>query len=189
MVTRTTTATLSSKKRGWVFQGSAHQYGRSGLEDDVQKQLTEAGVPFEYETLKLKYEMPATVHTYTPDFKLPNGIIIETKGIFDADDRKKHLLVKAQHPDLDIRFVFTNSKQRLTKSKVLSPAAFKAWLLETQGKTVGFSKDQRAALKEQFEAGTKSRGDTYATWCHKHGFLYADKLIPASWISEPPKDQ
>jgi hypothetical protein len=53
--------------------------------------------------------------TYTPDFILANGIIIETKGRFIATDRRKHLAIKKQHPKLDIRFVFTNSNSRLYK--------------------------------------------------------------------------
>lgn len=32
--------------------------------------------------------------------------------------------------------------------------------------------------------GSKS---TYATWCEKHGFQYADKLIPEAWLLEPKK--
>ena len=55
---------------------------------------------------------------------LPNGIIVETKGIFDSDDRKKHTLIQTQHPELDIRFVFTNSKAKLYKG---SPTTYGAW--------------------------------------------------------------
>jgi hypothetical protein len=32
--------------------------------------------------------------------------------------------------------------------------------------------------------GSKS---TYATWCEKHGFKYADKLIPPEWLAEPTR--
>jgi hypothetical protein len=32
-----------------------------------------------------------------------------------AADRKKHLLVKEQNPNMDIRFVFSNSKNKITK--------------------------------------------------------------------------
>ena len=32
-----------------------------------------------------------------------------------ASDRRKHLAIKKQHPKLDIRFVFTNSKAKLSK--------------------------------------------------------------------------
>ena len=93
--------------------GIKHGY-RSGLEDKVSKQLQESGVPFEYETLKVQYEVNE-IRRYTPDFILPNGIIIETKGRFVAADRKKHLLIQQQHSHLDIRFVFSNSRAKLNK--------------------------------------------------------------------------
>ena len=72
-------------------------------------------------------------------------MIVETKGIFEVADRQKHLLVKQQHPGLDIRFVFSRSKSPIRKG---SPT-------------------------------------TYANWCVKNGFLFADKLIPQDWIDEP----
>ncbi len=33
-----------------------------------------------YEGYTLRYTVPAKVGRYTPDFLLPNGIVIETKG-------------------------------------------------------------------------------------------------------------
>ena len=117
---------------------------RSGLEDRISDQLKSLSVPVKYEEFKIKYLVPESLHTYTPDFELPNGIIIESKGRFVAADRKKHLLVQQQHPKLDIRFVFSNSKAKISK-------------------------------------GSKT---SYADWCIKHGFLYADKLIPEEWINE-----
>ncbi len=69
---------------------------------------------YDYESIKIEWE-DLTYRTYTPDFILNNGIIIETKGRFLASDRKKHVAIKKQHPDLDIRFVFTNSKNKLQK--------------------------------------------------------------------------
>ena len=86
---------------------------RSGLEDRLAQQLENAGVPKVYEKYSIAYEIPATKHHYTPDFILPNGIIIEAKGIFEAADRKKHLLIRQQYPNLDIRFVFSNAKTRI----------------------------------------------------------------------------
>jgi hypothetical protein len=50
-----------------------------------------------------------------PDFVLPNGIIIETKGRFVTADRQKHILILEQHPHLDIRFVFSSSRTRISK--------------------------------------------------------------------------
>ena len=96
------------------------KYGyRSGLEDRISEQLKSLSVPFKYEEFKIKYEVHET-RTYTPDFELPNGIIVESKGRFVAADRKKHLLVKKQHPELDIRFVFSNSKAKITKGSKTS---------------------------------------------------------------------
>jgi hypothetical protein len=51
---------------------------------------------------------------YTPDFILPNGIIIEAKGRWLGSDRTKHLKVREAHPELDIRFCFQNAHNKLT---------------------------------------------------------------------------
>lgn len=92
------------------------KYGyRSGLEEKIATQLKNEGLDVEYEGDRIKYRVEKDC-TYTPDFKLPNGIYIETKGRFVVTDRMKHLLIKKQRPDLDIRFVFTNSKTRISKT-------------------------------------------------------------------------
>jgi hypothetical protein len=96
----------------WV----AKKYGfKSGLEEIISQQIESQGIKVEYETEKVPYIIPASNHTYSPDFKLPNGIRVETKGRFVAADRKKHLLVKEHNPHLDIRFVFSNSKNKISK--------------------------------------------------------------------------
>lgn len=87
---------------------------RSGLEKEVAAFLTERQKKVAYEKLKIEWE-DLRYRTYTPDFELDNGIIIETKGIFDNNDRRKHLEVKQQHPNLDIRFVFSNANAKLYK--------------------------------------------------------------------------
>jgi hypothetical protein len=126
-------------------QGIKYGY-RSGLEDKVSEQLKKSGVEFSYETFKIKWTL-LEQKTYTPDFIFPNGIIVETKGRFVTADRKKHLLVREQHPELDIRFVFSNSKAKISK-------------------------------------GSKT---SYADWCNKYKFQFADKLIPQEWLDEVPK--
>lgn len=87
---------------------------RSGLEKRTADFLNKRKVKFQYEEVKLKWQ-DLRIRTYTPDFVLSNGIIIETKGRFISSDRTKHLFVKSQHPDLDIRFVFSNPKAKLYK--------------------------------------------------------------------------
>jgi len=132
-----------ARKRYTKTQAAKVKGYRSGLEVDLDESLKQRGIDGEYEQHKIKYIKPATNHTYTPDFRLPNGIFIETKGRFVADDRKKHILIKDQYPELDIRFVFQNSKNKLRK-------------------------------------GSKT---TYADWCIKYGFKFADKEIPTDWFN------
>lgn len=119
---------------------------RSGLEKRTAAWLKLRKIKFEYEKLRLPYLVSET-RTYTPDFQLANGIIVETKGRFLPSDRKKHLLIKEQHPHLDIRFVFSNPNAKIRK-------------------------------------GSKT---SYADWCDKHGFLYAQEVIPIEWTREEPK--
>ena len=116
---------------------------RSGLEEDTAAYLKKKKVKFTYEKEKIKW-VDLKVRTYTPDFVLANGIIIETKGRFISVDRRKHKEIKKQFPELDIRFVFDNSRAKLYK-------------------------------------GAKS---SYGDWCKKHGFDYADKVIPDEWLEE-----
>jgi len=130
-------ATTKSKIRQQAIKNGY----RSGLEDVISEDLKKRGVDFGYETVKIKWQLIES-KTYTPDFILPNGVIIESKGRFVPDDRKKHLKVREQNPELDIRFVFSNSRNKIRK-------------------------------------GSKT---TYAMWCEKNNFLYADKRIPDKWI-------
>lgn len=79
-------------------------------------------VPVNYEVASLKYDVPARASKYTPDFILPNGIVVETKGRFVTADRQKHKLIKEQHPDLDLRFVFSNPKDKIGKKSATTYA-------------------------------------------------------------------
>jgi hypothetical protein len=125
------------------FEYAAGQY-RSGLEKQIREELEADDVSFSYECLHIPYKVQKT---YTPDIVLENGIIIEIKGLFDSEDRTKHKLVRQQHPELDIRFVF-----------------------------------QRASTKI-----SKTSKTTYADWCRKNGFQWAEKSIPRDWIQESGK--
>ena len=87
---------------------------RSGLEKETASFLKQKQKKVRYELLKIEWE-DLRYRTYTPDFVLDNGVIIETKGIFDSDDRRKHSEIRKQHPELDIRFVFSNARSKLYK--------------------------------------------------------------------------
>jgi hypothetical protein len=93
------------------------------LEDQVAAFLSENQIEVRYEKLKIEWT-DLRHRTYTTDFVLDNGIIIETKGRFTADDRRKHQEIKKQHPHLDIRFVFSNSKAKLYKG---SKTTYEEW--------------------------------------------------------------
>ena len=104
----------TSKGGYWGKMHDTSPY-RSGLEDLVSQQLERLGVKFRYEDVTLPYVRPSRKCRYTPDFLLPNGIIVETKGRFVTADRQKMLQVKEQHPDLDIRIVFSNPSAPISK--------------------------------------------------------------------------
>lgn len=119
---------------------------RSKLEASTAKALKQRGIDFSYEDVRVPWLIQ---RHYVVDFVLPNGIIVETKGRFLPSDRRKHIEIRRQHPTLDIRFVFSNSKATLYK-------------------------------------GSKT---TYAQWCDKRDFLYADKNIPPEWLKEKPNEE
>lgn len=101
---------------------------RSRLEEGIAESLESRGVEFEFEPSwgRLPYLAPAKKHVYTPDFYLTTDtgkvIIIESKGIWVYGDRYKHLLIRKQYPDLDIRFVFSNAKSRIRKGSATTYA-------------------------------------------------------------------
>ena len=76
---------------------------RSKLEERVAVLLQELGISYEYESAKVPYIIQ---HHYCPDFVLPNHVLLETKGYWDAKDRRKILAVKKDNPYLDLRMVF-----------------------------------------------------------------------------------
>jgi len=94
---------------------------RSGFEVTIAQQLRKnqkkQGFHWGYESDKFEYSI---VRTYTPDFfvttKSGKLILIEAKGRFLSSDRTKHKALKAQRPDLDIRFVFMRD-QYVSKAK------------------------------------------------------------------------
>ena len=131
---------------------------RSGLEEEAAAFLKSRQKKVEYEKLKIEWE-DLKYRTYTPDFELDNGIIIETKGLFSSADRRKHVEIQRQHPTLDIRFVFSNANAKLYKGAKsrycdwCEQKGFKwahrvipeGWLLEKGNR----SKEQRLKVKRR----------------------------------------
>ena len=94
----------------------SHKF-RSNFELGVVAAVSKHNVKVEYETKRIQYVTPPK--TYTPDFYFPDyDLYVECKGFLRMADRKKHLLIKEQHPQLDIRFVFVRADNKLSpKSK------------------------------------------------------------------------
>ena len=115
---------------------------RGTLEHGIVSELEDNNIKFQYETLKIQWEH-LTYRTYTPDFILDNGIIVEAKGRFLASERVRALAIKRQHPELDIRFVFTNSKTKLYKGY---PSSYGEWC-----KKNGFKYNDKVIPKEWAE--------------------------------------
>ena len=106
------------------FRG-LHEYSgdvfRSLFELQLARELKEKHkVKYEYERWQYEYfqKVPNGVcqdcdgthvskrQWYTPDFILPNGVVIEAKGYFTASDRTKLQAVRAAHDSIDLRLVF-----------------------------------------------------------------------------------
>ena len=93
---------------------------RSDLEGQVADQLEKQCVKYKFEPHWIRYSIEKK---YKPDFLLPNGILIEVKGWFKFDDQRKHKLIKAQCPELDIRFVFQKVNNKVQGGRFTN----KAW--------------------------------------------------------------
>lgn len=119
---------MAFKRNKIVRTKKTSETHRSGFETTVINESRSSGFDVAYEIGKIQYIIPEKLSTYTPDVIFPRPesmqevfanpkkfLIIEIKGRFVAKDRMKHSLVKKQHPELDIRFVFQRPYMTLDK--------------------------------------------------------------------------
>ena len=85
---------------------------RSGLEEKVADLLSELGISYEYESKKIPYVIQ---HNYTPDFILPNHVVLECKGYWEPADRRKIKTIVKDNPDIDLRMVFQSPYNTISK--------------------------------------------------------------------------
>ena len=85
------------------------------LERKNALELHRKGVDFLYEPCKIPYEVPTRTANYNPDLIINKWLVVEIKGRFVTKDRQKHLLFKKEHPDIVVRFVFSNPEQTISK--------------------------------------------------------------------------
>ncbi len=117
-------ATKARKRKSKLTAAQVkRKYGvKSGIEGYIKEQLNELGVNYKYEERKIPWVEPIHNRNYTPDFFIYDKnwdlqFIVESKGRFLTPDRHKHEWVKEQYPDMDLRFVFTNSEGKDTGYK------------------------------------------------------------------------
>lgn len=134
---------------------------RSGFEWLVARSLEDRELSFEYEPKDsvMAYEVHEK-KKYLPDFRLPNGIIVECKGRLTARDRKKLLLVKEQNPDVEIRLLFQYNNKLAPRSNTrygdwATKHGF-TWALESIPREWYASTDRRKRAKER---PRRNRGD------------------------------
>ena len=83
------------------------------FEHRVISDLEKREVSFEYEPHVIPYSVE---RKYIPDIFV-NGIYVEAKGYFRQDAQRKMKAVKAQHSDLDIRFLFQRANSPIKGAK------------------------------------------------------------------------
>jgi hypothetical protein len=87
-------------------RGRLRQF-KSKFEKRIHGELAEVGIESNYEAERIEYTIN---YKYSPDFPVTKKdgtfMYLEAKGIFEADDRRKHVAIKKQHPEHDIRFIF-----------------------------------------------------------------------------------
>ena len=98
-----------------------------------------------YEPDRLKFKQPEAIRTYIPDWKVRDGVYIETKGKLTVDDRKKMKWVKEQYPDYIFYIFFQNARVKLRKG---SKTSYGDWATKA-----GFIwSDKRAGLPAEWLA-------------------------------------
>ena len=110
-------------------RANALKYGyKSGLELTISEQIKQTEYELQYETETLNYVVPERKAKYTPDFVFTkrNGgtMYIETKGRWTTADRTKMKHVLQSNPGIDIRMVFQNPNQKLSKTSPTTDEAF-----------------------------------------------------------------
>ena len=99
---------------------------RSWFEVDIAIDALKSGIIFEYEKEHIIWIEPEKVRKYNPDYfvetKSGNLIIVEAKGRWTPEDRKKICYVTEQNPRLDVRMLFErdNTLSKSPKSKKYS---------------------------------------------------------------------
>lgn len=112
---------------------------RNKFEGRTESYLNGFEISFEYEIEKIPYTIKGFYKSdFTITTKSGRKIIVETKGYFRPEDKRKMAAVKKQHPELDIRILFyaPNRSYERWAIKHKIPYAFRVipldWIKEFQ---------------------------------------------------------
>ena len=126
---------------------------RSKLELTFEKILQDNEVDYEYEVTKIPYTVPQSDHKYIVDWTIRNGVLIETKGwLENLTERRKYQLIKEQHPEIDIRFVFANPQKacggvKMTHEEWALKYGFKYCSINDREQIVSWIKERKRKSK------------------------------------------
>lgn len=127
-----TSTTTKRKRLGVGEKVKLEQKTRSGLESKALDILNRNEIKYEYEPVngKIKYQRPATNHTYLPDIVI-DGVVYELKGYWQDRDKMVHII--NSNPHLEIIMVFMRDQPvrkgaKMTYSKYCEKHGIK-WML------------------------------------------------------------
>lgn len=90
---------------------------RSKFEQQIANWFKQRNINAEYEPCKIGYTIPASYHTYTPDWSLnQRNIYYEAKGKLDVATRQKMTHIKNSNPGLTFRIIFQNPSVKIRKN-------------------------------------------------------------------------
>jgi hypothetical protein len=97
---------------------------RNKFEKDIDRALKRLKTRAAYESEKLSYVLEGN---YNPDWTLPDGTIVEGKGLFRAADRRKMVAIKKRYPERRIIICFYKLDAKLDKR---SKTTYGEWALK-----------------------------------------------------------
>ena len=125
----------------------------SGLESAVASRAkAELGLTLPYEPTQVSYEVPEKRATFTPQFIIKGWLVVQTIGRLTPADRQKYRLIKEQHPDLDLRFIFRSAGTHISSK---SNTTYGLWATR-YGYKWAVQSVPKAWLKEPVNAASKA---------------------------------
>lgn len=97
---------------------------KDDLEADVARQLRSISVNYRHERFRIHVRPYGTsgIRHYTPTFIVPNWIIIEPRKRFSTEERQMFIYFQREFPELEVRFIFANSKSKISRASKITYA-------------------------------------------------------------------